>query len=167
MKKIAFYAGSFDPLTNGHLDVIKRGLLVIDEIIIGIGVHPGKKPLFTFDERQDLIRQTITNDTRLDESRIKVISFDGLAVEAAKNNGATFLLRGLRDSSDLDDEMRMAGMNEVMEPDIKTVFFPASADVRFINATLVRQIAKMKGDISAFVPKAVHNALLNIDFSSK
>lgn len=155
----ALYAGSFDPLTNGHLDVLRGALRLADTVFAAIGVHPGKKPLFDFDERVALIEQVAAAELGADAGRIKVIAFDGLVVDAAKQHGATMMIRGLRDGTDLDYEMQMAGMNLTMAPGIQTVFLPASPGVRFITATLVRQIAGMGGDISPFVPASVVGAL--------
>ena len=151
----AIYAGSFDPLTNGHLDVLKASLAVADVIYAAIGIHPGKKPLFSFEERLKLIETVAKQELGKDAKRIKVVSFDGLVIDAAKKLGASIMIRGLRDGTDLDYEMQMAGMNETMAPDLQTVFLPASPSVRTITATLVRQIASMGGDIRSFVPKAV------------
>lgn len=156
---VAFYPGSFDPMTNGHLDVLLQSLNLCDRVIVGIGVHPGKAPLFSFDERSDLIRRSVEAVLPKAGARIEVISFANLAVDAARSAGASVLIRGLRDGTDLDYEMQMAGMNSQMAPDIQTVFVPAGATSRPITATLVRQIALMGGDVSAFVPAAVLEAL--------
>ncbi|MDQ0453825.1 pantetheine-phosphate adenylyltransferase [Rhizobium paknamense] len=156
---IAFYPGSFDPMTNGHLDVLVQALNVVPRVIVGIGVHPGKVPMFSFEERADLIRRSLHEVLPLRAGDIEVIAFDGLAVDAARGHGATLLVRGLRDGSDLDYEMQLAGMNRQMAPDIQTIFLPAGTASRPITATLVRQIATMGGDVSAFVPNAVLQAL--------
>ena len=158
-ERIALYAGSFDPLTNGHLDVLKASLAVADIVYAAIGVHPGKKPLFSFDERLALIEQATRHEFSGDAARIKVVAFDGLVVTAARKHGASMMIRGLRDGTDLDYEMQMAGMNQTMAPDLQTVFLPASPSVRTITATLVRQIASMGGDIRPFVPATVVDAL--------
>ena len=151
----AFYPGSFDPITNGHLDVLRQASKLADEIIVGIGVHPGKTPMFSFEERADLITQAASD---LD-IKITVQSFDNLVVVAARDSGANILVRGVRDGTDLDYEMQMSGMNGTLNSEIITVFMPASPDVRHITATLVRQISKMGGDVSQFVPKNVLEAL--------
>ena len=158
MKRVAFYSGSFDPITNGHLDVLKHCASIADEIVVGIGVHPGKAPLFTFDERKALVLGSL-EEALLSKDIVRVVAFDTLTVDAAANVGASVIVRGLRDSTDLDYEMQMAGMNGAMAPDIPTVFLPASPAVRPITATLVRQIAKMGGDFSSFVPQIVSAAL--------
>jgi pantetheine-phosphate adenylyltransferase len=158
-ERTALYAGSFDPLTNGHLDVLKASLAVADIVYAAIGVHPGKKPLFSFDERVQLIEAATKAEFGRDGARIKVVAFDGLVIDAARKQGASIMIRGLRDGTDLDYEMQMAGMNETMAPELQTVFLPASPSVRTITATLVRQIASMGGDIRPFVPAAVAGAL--------
>ncbi|MDG9789618.1 pantetheine-phosphate adenylyltransferase [Brucella anthropi] len=162
---IAIYAGSFDPVTNGHMDVLKGALRLADEVIVAIGVHPGKKPLFTFEERVALIGESSKAILDKDAGRVSVISFDGLVIDAARKHAAQLMVRGLRDGTDLDYEMQMAGMNGTMAPELQTVFLPADPAVRTITATLVRQIASMGGDIKPFVPAAVA-AALNTKFKS-
>jgi len=155
----AFYPGSFDPMTNGHLDVLVQALNVAAKVIVAIGIHPGKAPLFTFDERAELIRRSLQEFLPDRVGDIDVVAFDNLVVDAARARGAKLLVRGLRDGTDLDYEMQMAGMNRQMAPDIQTLFLPAGTASRPITATLVRQIAAMGGDVSAFVPAAVYQAL--------
>lgn len=158
MTRIALYAGSFDPVTNGHLDVLQGAFRLADRVVVAIGVHPGKSPLFSTDDRADLIRDAIAR-VDIPASRFEIVTFDGLVIDAARVAGATFLIRGLRDGTDFDYEMQMAGMNATMASDIQTVFLPASAAVRPITATLVRQIAAMGGAIDEFVPPTVAQAL--------
>jgi pantetheine-phosphate adenylyltransferase len=157
--RIAIYAGSFDPLTNGHLDVLKGALAVADTVYAAIGIHPGKTPIFSFEERVGLIEEAAAQLMGADASRIRVMSFDGLLVDAARKAGASLIVRGLRDGTDLDYEMGMAGMNRAMAGELQTVFLPASPPVRMITATLVRQIAAMGGDVKPFVPAIVVKAL--------
>ncbi|MBF2715958.1 MULTISPECIES: pantetheine-phosphate adenylyltransferase [Rhizobium/Agrobacterium group] len=156
---IAFYPGSFDPMTNGHLDVLVQALNVVPKVVVGIGIHPGKVPMFSFEERAELIATSLGEAVPERAGDVSVIAFDGLAVDAARQHGATLLVRGLRDGSDLDYEMQLAGMNRQMAPDLQTVFLPAGTASRPITATLVRQIATMGGDVSAFVPPQVSRAL--------
>lgn len=154
--RTALYAGSFDPPTNGHLDVLRQALGLADRVVAAIGVHPGKAPAFSFDERVAMIGEAASAAFGPAEAaRVSVVSFDGLVVDAARAHGAGLLIRGLRDGTDLDYEMQMAGMNGEMAPGVQTVFLPASPPVRHITATLVRQIAAMGGDVSRFVPPAV------------
>ncbi|WP_187971418.1 pantetheine-phosphate adenylyltransferase [Aquibium microcysteis] len=158
-KRVAIYAGSFDPLTNGHLDVLKGAMAVADEIVVAIGIQHGKTPVFTFEQRVALIEEVAASELHALKGRVRIISFSGLLIDAARANGATIMIRGLRDGTDLDYEMQMAGMNETMAPELQTVFIPASPSVRTITATLVRQIAAMGGEIRPFVPAAVALAL--------
>ena len=156
---IAFYPGSFDPITNGHMDVLVQALNVASRVIVAVGIHPGKTPIFSFEERAELIRASVGESMPGRTEDVSVVAFDGLVVDAARRHGALLLVRGLRDGTDLDYEMQMAGMNRQMAPDVQTIFLPAGTASRPITATLVRQIAAMGGDVSAFVPKAVFSAL--------
>jgi len=157
--RTALYAGSFDPVTNGHLDVVRRACRLADTLVLAVGVHPGKTPVFTPDERLAMLEQVCAPLARKASTRLVCTTFSGLVVEAARKARATLLIRGLRDATDFDYEMQMAGMNETMAPGIQTVFLPAGADVRPITATLVRQIARMGGDVSGFVPATVATRL--------
>jgi pantetheine-phosphate adenylyltransferase len=155
----ALYTGTFDPLTNGHVDIITRAACFCDELVVAIGVHPGKAPMFSAAERTELIKATCADLTAARACELSVITFSGLAVTAAREAGATLLVRGLRDGTDLDYESQMADMNGVMAPEIETIFLAASPGVRHIAATLVRQIAMLGGDVAAFVPDPVATAL--------
>jgi len=155
----AFYPGSFDPMTNGHLDVLVQAMNLVDRLVVAIGTHPGKTPLFTYDERADLIRASLVSVLPGRVEDLEVVSFADLAVDAARRHGARIMVRGLRDGTDFDYEMQMVGMNARMAPDLQTVFLPAATASRPITATLVRQIAAMGGDVSAFVPAPVLAAL--------
>ncbi|KJS19889.1 MAG: phosphopantetheine adenylyltransferase [Hoeflea sp. BRH_c9] len=157
--RIAFYPGSFDPMTNGHVDVLEQSLALCDQLVIGIGIHPGKTPMFSFEDRANMIGEVVRARFSQRAQTVSVISFDGLVVEAARAAGASVLVRGLRDGTDLDYEMQMAGMNRAMAPDVTTVFAPAYPGSRHITATLVRQIARMGGDVTPFVPAVVQKAL--------
>jgi pantetheine-phosphate adenylyltransferase len=159
MPRIALYPGSFDPVTNGHVDVVRNAVGLCDRLIVAIGVHPGKPPLFSVEERLAMVREVFEPVAAKAGCAFDCTTFDDLTVTAAKRAGATILIRGLRDGTDLDYEMQMAGMNETMAPEVRTVFLPASPTVRPITATLVRQIAGMGGDVSNFVPKAVAKRL--------
>jgi pantetheine-phosphate adenylyltransferase len=159
MSVTALYTGSFDPLTFGHLDVIASAGAFCSRLVVAIGVHPGKVPLLNAREREALIRAVCGRTAAAGGGALDVVTFDGLAVEAARQAGATLLIRGLRDAGDFDYEMQMAGMNAAMAPEIRTIFIPASPGVRYITATLVRQIAALGGDVSAFVPPEVSSVL--------
>ena len=157
----AFYTGSFDPMTNGHLDVLVQALNIARTVIVGIGANSKRTPMFSFEERVAMIRESVADVLPARGDDVLVVSFDKLAVDAARKEGATIIVRGLRSGSDFDYEMEMAGMNQKMAPDIQTVFVPATPASRPITATLVRQIADMGGDVSAFVPPPVQQALKN------
>ena len=156
---IAIYPGSFDPVTNGHLDVVRQAVGLCDRLVVAIGINPGKKPLFSVDERFAMIRDVFGPVGAKAGCAIEAATYDNLTVTAAQKAGATIMIRGLRDGTDLDYEMQISGMNQTMAPDVQTVFLPASPGVRPITATLVRQIAGMGGDVSNFVPKAVAKRL--------
>ncbi len=153
------YSGSFDPPTNGHLDVARRACGLADRVVVAIGVHSSKAPVFPAEERAEMIRAVFGPVATALGSELEVVTFDDLVIEAARRFGAGLIIRGLRDGTDLDYEMQMAAMNETMAPDIATVFVPASPATRPITATLVRQIAAMGGDVSAFVPPLVADRL--------
>lgn len=153
--RIAFYPGSFDPPTNGHLEVARAAARLVDRLVVGVGIHPGKTPLFTAGERLDLLREVFAPIAAEAGAALDCVTFDNLVVDAAETHGASLLIRGLRDGTDLDYEMQMAGMNATLKPGVQTVFLPASPIARPITATLVRQIAAMGGDVSPFVPPAV------------
>jgi pantetheine-phosphate adenylyltransferase len=155
MARTALYAGSFDPITNGHLDVVRQAARLADRLVLAIGIHPGKTPLFTTDERLAMLKEVCGPIAKEAGAELACVTFSDLVISLAQRERATIMIRGLRDATDFDYEMQMAGMNAAMAPDISTVFLPASPAVRPITATLVRQIGKMGGDISSFVPPAI------------
>jgi pantetheine-phosphate adenylyltransferase len=159
MPRIALYPGSFDPVTNGHLDVVRHAVGLCDRLVVAIGVNPGKKSMFSTEERLEMVEAIFAPVASAAGCAFDCTTYDNLTVTAAQKTGATIMIRGLRDGTDLDYEMQMAGMNEAMAPGVHTVFIPASPAVRPITATLVRQIAAMGGDVSAFVPAAVAASL--------
>ena len=159
MPRIALYPGSFDPVTNGHLDVVSHAVSLCDRLIVAVGVHSSKKPLFSTGERLDMVRAVFGPVAAKAGCAFDCTTYDNLTVTAAQKHGATIMIRGLRDGTDLDYEMQISGMNETMAPEVQTVFLPASVAVRPITATLVRQIAAMGGDASAFVPPLVAASL--------
>jgi pantetheine-phosphate adenylyltransferase len=155
MPRTALFPGSFDPVTNGHLDLVRQASCLADKLVVAIGTHPGKTPMFSVEERLAMLQETCGPVARAAGCELTSTTFDGLVVTAAQRAGATMLIRGLRSGTDFDYEMEMAGMNGAMAPDVQTVFLPASPSVRPITATLVRQIAAMGGDVSPFVPASV------------
>ncbi len=159
MPRTGFYSGSFDPPTNGHLDIITRSAAVVDRLVVGVGVHHEKKGFLDTQARVDLLREIssgVTAETGMDA---EVVTFDNLAVDAARHHGATIIVRGLRNASDFDYEHQMAGMNSTMAGDIENVFLLASPSVGFVASTFVRQISAMGGDITPFVPENVAKAI--------
>lgn len=155
-----FYSGSFDPVTLGHTDVIRRAARLVDRLVIGIGVNPGKSPLFSVAERVAMLEAETAPIAHETGTTIEIAQFSGLAIDASAAAGATVIFRGLRDGTDFDYEMQMAGMNGEMAPGIETVFVAASPNVRHIAANLVRAVATMGGDPSAFVSRAVAEMLM-------
>jgi len=159
MARTALYTGTFDPVTNGHLDVVRHACRLVDRLVIAIGIHAAKAPIFSAEERAEMLEAVCAPIAAAEATALEVVAFQDLAIAAARRHGATILVRGLRDGTDLDYEMQMAAMNEAMAPEIQTVFFPASPTVRPITATLVRQIAALGGDASGFVPPHVGERL--------
>jgi pantetheine-phosphate adenylyltransferase len=159
MKRIGFYPGSFDPVTLGHTDVIARACRLVDRLVIGVGTHDAKQPMFTVAERVSMLEGETKPIAEKTGTAIEIVTFGGLAVEAAGDNGAHVIVRGLRDATDFDYEVRMAGMNAGMAPTIETVFLAATPSVAHIAANLVRQITQMGGDVSPFVSPAVAKRL--------
>ena len=159
MARTALFPGSFDPVTNGHIDIVRQAAMLVDRLVLAIGAHPGKTPLFSAEERLAMLQETCAPLARAAGCELRCITFSDLVVATAKREGAGILVRGLRGMTDFDYEIEMAGMNSAMAPDVQTVFLPASPGVRPITATLVRQIASMGGDVSPFVPSSVASRL--------
>ncbi len=157
--RTGYYPGSFDPVTFGHLDIIARAARLVDRLVIGIGIHDGKKPVFSANERIEMLKGEIAKISATEGTMIEVMTFDGLVVDAAHEVGAGVLIRGVRNSTDFEYEMPMAGMNARMRPKLQTVFLPASPEYSHIASNLVRQIALMRGDVSGFVPQSVEKLL--------
>lgn len=152
--RIAIYAGSFDPITRGHEDLILRSLEFVDRLIVAVATNSSKQPLFTIEERVELIRATMAG-----QSRVDVKSFGGLLVDFAAREGAGLLIRGLRAVSDFEYEYQMALMNRHLSPKLETVYMVPSLDTTYISASLVREIARYGGDVSSLVHPAVAAAL--------
>ena len=152
MARTGFYPGSFDPLTFGHVDVIARASRLVDRLVLGIGTHHGKQALLSVEERTRVLHEVTEPIAAHTGMKIELTTFDGLAVDAARRVGAGIILRGLRDATDFDYEVQMGQMNAAMAPDIETVFLAASPATRMIASSLVKQIARMGGDVSLFVP---------------
>ncbi|HYX92766.1 MAG TPA: pantetheine-phosphate adenylyltransferase [Myxococcaceae bacterium] len=156
----AIYPGSFDPLTNGHLSIIQRALKMFDRVIVAIAVNPKKAPLFTVEERAELIREACP------DPRVEVDHFEGLLVSYARRRNVKVLVRGLRAVSDFDYEFQMANMNRTLAPDVETVFMMTGEDYFYISSQLVREVASMGGDVDGLVPTNVL-ARLNEKFGRK
>ncbi len=157
--RIGFYPGSFDPITYGHLDIIARAARIVDKLVVGVGVHGAKQVLLSSAERVALIEQVVTPIAEHTGVKINVVTFDGLTIDAAKRAHAGVLIRGLRDATDFDYEVQMAQMNGALSPDVETVFLAASPATRMIASSLVKQIAKMGGDTSLFLPREAQAAI--------
>lgn len=160
MARTGFYPGSFDPVTFGHLDIIARAARLVDRLVLGVGVHHGKQALLPAGQRMALLEEVTRPIAEHTGLKITMVTFDGLAVDAARREGAGVILRGLRDASDFDYEVQMGQMNGAMAPDIETVFLAASPATRMIASSLVKQIARMGGDVSLFVPEETLAAVL-------
>ena len=150
--RIGLYPGTFDPVTNGHLDIIGRAARLLDKLVVGVAVNNSKGPLFPLDERVELVRSEIESIAQRNGMVIEVRPFDSLLVQFAREVGASMIVRGLRAVSDFDYELQMTGMNYRMAPDVETVFLMASETHQFIASRLVKEIARLGGDISSFVP---------------
>jgi pantetheine-phosphate adenylyltransferase len=157
--RTGFYPGSFDPITYGHLDIIARAARIVDKLVVGVGIHGSKQALLSGPERVALIEQVVKPISEHAGVKISVVTFDGLTVDAAKKAHAGVIIRGLRDASDFDYEVQMAQMNGALSPDVETVFMAASPATRMIASSLVKQIAKMGGDTSLFLPSEAQAAV--------
>lgn len=151
----AIYPGTFDPITNGHLDIIARASNLYNKVIVAVAVNKGKTPLFSLDERVALVREVTP-----EFPNVEVIGFDNLLVDCARQLGANVILRGLRAVSDFEYEFQLAGMNRRLAPQLETVFLTPAEQYEFISSTMIREIAQLKGDVSCFVPDAVHQRLI-------
>ena len=151
-ERVGLYPGTFDPVTNGHLDIIARAARLFDRLVVGVAANTGKSPLFSLEERVALVQAECDALARDPGTAIEVASFDVLLIEFARRSGARMIVRGLRAVSDFDYEFQMAGMNYRLDPQIETVFLMASEHHQFISSRFVKEIAELGGDISSFVP---------------
>jgi len=160
MQVKAIYAGTFDPITNGHIDIIKRSMNFCSQLIIAIGVNPAKKTLFSEQERLDLINQVVSKEIDfLAGTNIAAVSFNGLLVDYAREDRANILVRGIRSVSDFEYEINLANINKTLAPQIETVFLPTSPELAVVSSSMVKEIAKYGGDIRQFVPGVVSQAV--------
>jgi pantetheine-phosphate adenylyltransferase len=155
MQIIAIYPGTFDPITNGHLDLVARASRLFHKVILAVAANAGKAPLFSLEERVSLAKQATTK-----HDNVEVIGFDNLLVDCAKQHDATVILRGLRAVSDFEYEFQMAGMNRNLAPDLETLFLTPPEQYTFISSSVIKAIAQLHGDISSFVPDCVYQQLI-------
>ena len=153
--RVGVYPGTFDPVTSGHMEVVRRSLKLVDKLVIGPAINIGKRPLFSLEERMDIVKDDIADFSQADKDRIKIVPFDGLLIHFAREVGASVIIRGLRAVSDFEYEIQMANMNARMEPNVETIFLMASDRHQFIASSLVKDIARLGGDTSQFVSKKV------------
>ena len=152
-RHVGVYPGTFDPVTNGHLDIIERAARILDHLVVGVAMNAGKGPLFPLEERVELVQAETAPIARRTGARVDVVPFEGLLVGFARQVGAGMIIRGLRAVSDFDYEFQMAGMNHRIEPEVETVFLMASESHQFISSRFVKEIARLGGDVTTFVPK--------------
>lgn len=158
-ERIGIYPGTFDPITNGHLDIITRATRVMDRLIIGVAMNAGKGPMFSSTERVEMVTESVSRLNNTNGTRIEVKPFDTLLMNFAAEQGAGIIIRGLRAVSDFEYEFQMAGMNAKLNPGIETVFLMASERCQFISSRFVKEIGRLGGDISQFVSPLVHQRL--------
>ena len=157
--RIGIYPGTFDPITNGHADIIRRAIRIVDRLVIGVARNDGKGPLFPTDDRVEIVRDEVAHLENGDAERIEVRAFDSLLVDFARSVGATVVIRGLRAVSDFEYEFQMAGMNARLNPEIETVFLMASDRYQFISSRFVKEIGALGGEVSHFVSPRVARRL--------
>jgi pantetheine-phosphate adenylyltransferase len=154
MKTIAVYPGTFDPITNGHIDLVMRASKLFEQVIVAVAINPSKKPAFRLEERVNLAMQTLQH-----LPNVEVCSFQGLLVDVARKKKAQVIIRGLRAVSDFEHEFQLAGMNRHMEPNVETMFLTPAEQFSYISSSLVREVSSLGGDVSAFVAPCVAIAL--------
>ncbi len=158
-KRVGLYPGTFDPLTMGHADLVERAVKLVDELVIGVAINRDKNPLFTLDERVAMVEQEAARISKASGVRIKVTPFENLLMKFAEDVGASIIIRGLRAVSDFEYEFQMVGMNQALNDDIETVFLMADARFQSIASRLVKEIARLGGNIDTFVPDHVAKRL--------
>ena len=163
MSHTGVYPGTFDPVTNGHMDIISRATRVVDQLIIGVAINAGKGPLFTLDERVSMVKHEISQLAEGVATRIKVQPFEGLLTDFAVSSGASLIVRGLRAVSDFEYEFQMTGMNSQLNPDLETIFLMSSDKNSFISSNFVKEVHKLGGDVSKFVSK---NTIKILDYKN-
>ena len=161
MKKIAIYPGTFDPITYGHIDVIKKALKIVDQVIVAISDGNNKNYLFSTDERIEIVKRALFSDLKLKQNKIKVISFNILTTTLCKKNKSSIILRGLRAVSDFEYEFQLAGMNRKLNKNIETIFLMSDVENQIISSKFVKEIAKLNGNIKKFTTKSTVKALKN------
>jgi len=159
MSKVGIYPGTFDPITNGHIDIIKRSLKIVDKLIVAVSGDYSKDYLFSADERVTIIKNSLFKDLKIKAKKIKILSFNSLTTSLCSKHNATILFRGLRAVSDFEDEFQLAGMNRQLNNKIETVFLMSDPDNQVISSKLVKEIAKLNGKIDKFVTKSTKKAL--------
>ena len=159
MPKTAIYPGTFDPITFGHIDVIKKSLKIVDKLIVATTDTSEKDYLFSVDERIDIIKKSLFNDFKLNKNKIKIVSFNNLTVKLCKKFNATIIIRGLRAVSDFEYEFQLAGMNKKLDKKIETIFLMSDIENEIISSKFIKEIGKLKGDLKKFVSKSVINAI--------
>ncbi len=155
MNTTAIYPGTFDPITDGHLDLIARASKLFSKVIVAVAINPGKAPLFSLEERVDMAMRVTCS-----YPNVTIIGFSNLLVECAREQGANVILRGLRAVSDFEYEFQLAGMNRRLSPELETMFLTPAEQYEFISSSMIREVAKLKGDVSSFVPDYVEKRLI-------
>ena len=159
MSKIAIYPGTFDPITFGHIDVIKKSLKLFDKIVVGVSDESNKNYLFNSDERIEIVNKALFKDLKLNKKKIKVVSFDSLTTDLCKRYKSNIILRGLRAASDFEYEFQLAGMNRKLNQNIETIFLMSDVENQIISSRFVKEIVKLKGDIKKFTTKSTIKSL--------
>lgn len=159
VKRIGLYPGTFDPLTLGHMDIIERAVKLVDELVVGVAINRDKSPLFSIDERVAMVTEAMEGVALKNDVVIRVTAFESLLMHFAQEEGASFIIRGLRAVSDFEYEFQMVGMNQALNDDIETVFLMADARYQSIASRLVKEIARLGGDVSSFVPCGIEKEL--------